>query len=223
MLSDFVAENHDLVVDRARARVAKRSAPRPTDEELARGIPLFVDQLVDALRIKSAEGMLEASAAIHGADMLRMGFTIAQVVPDYGDVCQVVTELAIEREAPISAREFQRLNKCLDDAIAGAVTEYSRVRESSIAHDETERLGFLAHELRNKSNAASMAFRILKDGQVAVGGSTGAVLERNLHGLQDLITRSLAEVRVDSGVKHTERLKVRHLLEEVESEGSMLA
>jgi len=211
------------VVDLARARVAKRSAPRPTDEELARGIPLFVDQLVDALRIKSAEGRLEASAAVHGADLLRMGFTIAQVVHDYGDVCQVITQLAIDQAAHISAREFQRLNKCLDDAIAEAVTEYSRVREGSIADHETERLGFLAHELRNRINAATMAFGILKDGQVSVGGSTGAVLERNLHALQDLITRSLAEVRVQSGVQHSARLKVRHLLEEIEAEASMLA
>jgi signal transduction histidine kinase len=223
MLSDFVAANHDLVVDLARARVAKRAAPRPTDEELARGIPLFVDQLVQVLRVRSGDGTLEASAAIHGADLLRSGFTIAQVVHDYGDVCQVITQLAIDQEAAISAAEFQQLNKCLDDAIAEAVTENSRIREGSIAHDETERLGYLAHELRNKINAASMAFGILKDGRVAVGGSTGAVLERNLHGLQDLITRSLAEVRVDSGVQHRERLKVRHLVEEVEVEGSMLA
>ena len=40
-----------------------------------------------------------------------------------------MTELAIELELPISADEFKTLNRCLDEAIAQAVTEFSRQRE----------------------------------------------------------------------------------------------
>lgn len=94
--------------------------------------------------------------------MSRTGFTIAQVVHDYGDLCQTITELALEQNAPISTQGFKTLNKCLDDAIASAVTEYSRLREVSRNRAETERLGFLAHELRNKINSAMLAFGILK-------------------------------------------------------------
>ena len=43
-----------------------------------------------------------------------------------GDVCQVVTNLAVETNAHISADEFRIFNRCLDDAIAAAVKEYSR-------------------------------------------------------------------------------------------------
>lgn len=98
-----------------------------------------------------------------------------------------------------------------------------RLREVSRAHAETERLGYLAHELRNKINSAMLAFGILKDGQVGVGGSAGAVLDRSLRGLQDLITRSLAEVRVEAGTQHRERINVRELVEEIEVEASMAA
>lgn len=223
MLSEFVASNHDEIVARARDRVAQRAAPSPTTEELERGIPLFVDQLAEALHERGGSAEMDASAAIHGADLLRAGFTIAQVVHDYGDVCQAITELAMDRGAPIGPTDFQRLNKCLDDAIAGAVTEYSRLRAGRRDLDETERLGYLAHELRNMIHAAMLAFNMLKDGQVSVGGSTGAVLERSLKGLQDLITRSLAQVRVDSGVQRRERVEVRDLVEELEVEGAIVA
>jgi signal transduction histidine kinase len=224
MLSEFIEKNHDEIIARSRARVARRSAPRPSDAELNRGLPLFLDQLVETLRIHNAGTPgINTNAVNHGADLLRTGFTIAQVVHDYGDLCQTITELALEQSDPVSTEDFKVLNKSLDDAIAGAVTEYSRLREISRDQAETERLGFLAHELRNKIHSAMLAFGVLKDGKVGVGGSTGAVLERSLRGLQDLITRSLTEVRIDAGLQHRERIDVRQLLEELEVEASISA
>ena len=224
MLSEFIDKNRAEIVARSRARVALRSAPRPTDAELNQGLPLFLDQLVAILRANgSPGGEVETVATKHGADLSRTGFTIAQVVHDYGDLCQTITELALEQSAPIATAEFRTLNKCLDDAIASAVTEYARLREVSRDKDETERLGFLAHELRNRINSAMLAFGILRDGQVGLGGSTGAVLERNLRALQDLITRSLTDVRVDAGVQHRQRINVRELVEELEADATMEA
>jgi hypothetical protein len=65
------------------------------------------------------------TATMHGGDMLHDGFTIEQVIRDYGNVCQAVTNLAVETGALISAREFRTFNRCLDDAMAAAVAEYS--------------------------------------------------------------------------------------------------
>ena len=109
---------------------------------------MFVDQLVDALHLARSSDVIDhaqisKSAAQHSRDALRLGLTIAQVVDDYGDVCQVVTELAVELMAPISGREFRTLNLCLDDAIEGAVTEFARRRERAITDQGTERLGIL--------------------------------------------------------------------------------
>ena len=222
MLSEFIEKNRAEIVARSRARVALRSAPRPTDAELDRGLPLFLDQLVAILRANgTSRSDMGTTAARHGADLSRTGFTIAQVVHDYGDLCQTITELALEQGDSIPTAEFKTLNKCLDDAIASAVTEYARLREVSRDKDETERLGFLAHELRNKINSAMLAFGILKDGQVGLGGSTGAVLDRSLRALQDLITRSLTDARVEAGIQHRERINVRDLVEELEADAAM--
>ena len=62
------------------------------------------------------------------SDLFRQGLTVAQVVHAYGDLCQAITRLAMERDTAIESEEFRTLNLCLDDAIAEAVTEYARQR-----------------------------------------------------------------------------------------------
>ena len=90
---------------------------------------------------------ISKTAVLHGRDLLRQGFTVSQVVHDYGDVCQSITDLAMEMNAPISTDDFRTLNRCLDDAIAGAVTEFGRGRNQSGIDGEVARgqptLGFL--------------------------------------------------------------------------------
>src|SRR6185369_7047814 len=63
-----------------------------------------------------------------------------------------------------------------------------------------ERLGFLAHELRNLIQTATLAVTAMKAGNVGLAGATGAVLDRSLIGLRNLIDRSLADVRVSTGM-----------------------
>jgi hypothetical protein len=128
--------------------------PPPTPAEIEHGVPHFLDQLVEALRLGLASSSEEKTsdigdvARLHGHDLLRQGFSVSQVVHDYGDVCQAITELALETNAPISTDDFRVLNRCLDDAIAGAVTEYGREHHQSGVDGEStrgsEKLGFLA-------------------------------------------------------------------------------
>jgi signal transduction histidine kinase len=220
MLHEFIAINRDEIIRRCRGKVATRSVPPPTDAEIDHGVPVFLDQLADALRLglRSIPD-IGRTALQHGHDMLRQGFTVSQVVHDYGDVCQSITELAVEMNAPISTDDFRTLNRCLDDAIAGAVTEYGRVRNQSTLDGETargsERLGFFAHELRNLVNTAIMAFEVLKTGNVGVAGSTGTVLHRSLVALCGLIDRSLAEIRLTQGVQNPEPFLVSEFIKEL--------
>jgi len=217
VLHDFLESQREEIIDRTRTKVAARPAPRPTDEELTSGIPLFFDQLIDRLRgTAQRPDEMDVSATKQGKDMLRMGFTVGQVVHGYGDVCQAVTELAFETGAPITVGEFHTLNKCLDDAIGNAVVEYGRLREQSLTDAGAERLGDLAHELRNHLNTALLSYRILRDGSVPVGGSTGAVLERSLKGLANLIDGALVEVRLESSEPRLEVMHLAELIEELE-------
>ena len=222
MLHEFLTLYREQIVARSRMKVSGRSAPRPTEVELEKGVPMFVDQLIDTLRREQQTSERETSAVMartaleHGGELRQAGFTVAQVVHGYGDVCQAVTELAVELDTPISPDEFKTLNRCLDEAIAQAVTEFARQRELSAADRNTEQLGFFAHELRNLLGNALLAFEVLKSGTVGVNGSTGGILGRNLLALRDLIDRSLAAVRLEAGLLRREHVTLQQLMEEVE-------
>ena len=220
MLHEFVATNRDEIIRRCRAKVATRLVPPSTDAEIDHGVPLFLEQLVQALRLgKSSGAEIAHSALLHGHDLLLQGFTVSQVVHDYGDVCQAITELAVETRAPISAEDFRVLNGCLDNAIAGAVTQFGREHNQSASDGdnarENEGLGFFVHELRNLIHTAIVAFDVVASGNVGVGGSTGAVLRRSLLGARDLIARSLAEVRLTQGVQNAEAFSVSTFVDEL--------
>jgi hypothetical protein len=169
MLYAFIAVNRDDIIRRCRAKVARRSDPPPTPAEIDHGIPVFLDQLGDALRLGlSSSPEIGKSAVQHGHHLLQQGFTVSQVVHDYGDICQAITELAVELNAPISTDDFRTLNRCLNEAIAGAVTQCTRDRHQSDIEAD------------------------MMHGNVGAAGSTGGVLYRSLTGLRALVERSLA-------------------------------
>ena len=193
MLQEFVTLHREEIIRRCRAKVGKRSAPPSTAAEIEHGVPLFLDQLVEELRGgRSMTHTITKSAMAEGHDLLHEGFTIGQVVHGYGDVCQSVTDLAVELSAPISTEDFRTLNRCLDDAIAGAVTEYDREQDGSVAGetaDESGRARRLVHELRVSIHKASVAFEGVKSGSVGIAGSTGTVLGHSISSAHDLIDR----------------------------------
>jgi signal transduction histidine kinase len=220
MLRDFIAIHREKILARARLRVSARSTPMATHAELTQGLPVFLDQLGEALRRASSHEAtdhedLQLSASQHGHDLFDDGLTVAQVVHDYGDICQVITSLAAEQQAGIPVEEFRTLNLCLDDAIAGAVTSYTLQRGRAISNVGTERLGALAHEMRNVLNAAIMSFASIKKGAVGGAGSTGAMHDRSLMRLNMLIERSLADVRLETGMQNLERIPVWEIVDEV--------
>ena len=224
MLHEFLTANTQEILARTRAKVAARTIPVPTEAELNNGVPIFLSQLIDRLRPSTTDrGAIEVSAVQHGGELLAMGFTVSQVIHGYGDIRQVVMVLADETDARITVDEFRQFNRCLDDAVAHSVTEYERRRDQSIAYQGAERLGSLAHELRNRLSAAMLAVTVLQEGTVGINGSTGAILVRNLRAMRDLINHSLVGVRLESGLGQRRRVSVSELVGEVEVEASLEA
>ena len=224
MLFEFIVLNREDIVNRTRKKVRERAWPSVSDHEIEHGVPLFLTQLADTLRLETtpqpfSSDAIGSTATQHGAELLAAGFSVAQVVHDYGDICQVITEIAIEQHAPITVEEFHTLNRCLDTAIAEAVTEHTRLTALKRSGEEVERLGQAAHELRNLLNGALLAFHALKRGAVAINGTTGAVLGRSLTSLQDLVDRTLSEVRLAAGKQRPERLSVATFVDEIAATG----
>jgi signal transduction histidine kinase len=203
--------------------------------KLSGRISLFLSKLVDTMAVAAANDALKmadpeatiktigVSVAPHDDELWKDGFTVALAVHSYSDVCQVVTELAREANAAISDRDFHILNQCLDDAVAGSVTAYALECKRGVAVEGKERLGVLAHEMRNLLNTATLSFEVIKKGIVGVAGSTAAMHSRSLSGLRVLVERSLAEVRLEVGLPRLERLSVAKFMQEIEDSAVMQA
>ena len=228
MLHTFIDANRDQIIERSRARVEGRPWPSVSPREVEHGVPLFLTQLSETLRLETTDTpfpseAIGSTAAKHGAELLGAGFNVSQVVHDYGDICQVITDLAMEKKAPITVAEFHILNRSLDTAIAEAVTEHARITAQTGSAGEVERLGAAAHELRDILNSALLAFHMLRRGTVAINGSTGEVLGRSLMSLRDVVDRTLSDVRLESGKQRRERLSVTAFLDEVAATGMLHA
>jgi signal transduction histidine kinase len=247
MLHEFLFRNRKELIARCQEKVQKRAPPDSTLNKLDHGVPLFLDQLIKTLKVeqtahpldglkvsgpagggKPAHSELGEMAARHGRELMHRGFSIEQVVHDYGDLCQAITDLAFELNEPVEVTEFRTLNRCLDNAIAMAVTEYTYQRDFVMADQQMDALnvqiGFLAHELRNYLNTATLALYAIKDGNLGLTGATGAVLNRAMVGLRSLIDRSLTDVRMIAGLPtHYELFALNEFIDELKMSGLLEA
>jgi signal transduction histidine kinase len=224
MLHEFLSRNREELVNRCRGKVWKRASPAATASELDHGVPFFLDQLIKTLKVEQTAHPMDSRkvsgaagggkpehselgdmAARHGGELMRRGFTVEQVVHDYGDLCQSITDLAFELNEPVTVDEFRTLNRCLDNAIAMAVTEFTYQRDFLVADKQVQalnvKIGFFAHELRNYLYTATLALFAIRDGNLGLAGATGTVLDRALVGMRALIDRSLSDVRMNAGLE----------------------
>jgi len=228
VLHEFITSHRDPIIARTREKLTDRPWPLASTSELEHGVPLFLTQLSETLRLETtptpfSQKAIGASAAKHGRELRAMGFNISQVVHDYGDICQAITEIAVEQGLPITTEEFHTLNRCLDTAIAEAVSEHARITTDSRSTEEIERSGQLAHETRDILNTALLAFHTLKRGTVAINGSTGTVLGRSLMSLRDLVDNTLSDIRMAANIQRRERVPVAHFLNELAIAGNLHA
>lgn len=210
MMSSFLAAHREDLIRRCTGKVAQRPMRQATELQLSNGIPLFLAQLqrtleaeeqhhpTESLRISGAPGgdalavsEMGISASVHGKQLLGLGFTVDQVVHDYGDLCQAITDLAFEQHAPFAVDEFRTLNRCLDNAIASAVTAFSGQRDASAAaeREASGRMQALLHSLRSSLAAATYAVAAMELGNLPMTGSTGSVLKRSLQAMHDNLAK----------------------------------
>jgi signal transduction histidine kinase len=228
MLYEFVTTYRDAIIAKTRVKVSSRPWPPASTAELENGLPMFLTQLAETLHWEDTATPFSTqaigdSATRHGRDLLALGFTVSQVVHDYGDICQAITELAGDQNAPITTQEFHVLNRCLDTAIADAVTEHARITAESRSADELERIGQVTHEIRNIVNTAILAFDVVKGGTVGVNGNTGAVLARSLTGLRDLVDSTLTDIRTAASHHRPELISVFAFLSDIAAAASLQA
>jgi hypothetical protein len=104
--------------------------------------------------------------------------------------------------------EFRTLNRCLDEAIADAVTAFADERENALLDQAMhlhDRLGALAEEQRRLVDIALQTLAAIQTGNVGATGATGGALTRTLIELRHIIETTLPEIRLISGMTTTPR------------------
>jgi signal transduction histidine kinase len=200
MLYNFLESYRKEILVLTEQKTLKLAGSLPSSEELKKGLPIFLENLIFYLKSPNmhtpCEKQIVAGAAHHGKELLRLNYTLSHVIHAYGAMCQAVTELADLKRVEISAHDFNEFNMCLDIAIAAAASEFQF--NSALASEERElqHIGSLVHELRNALSSATIAHEMIRQGIVANSGSTSRVLGENLSRMRHLIDRSLSEVRM---------------------------
>ena len=182
-----------------RASITGASLPR---SELLDHMPAFVGEIIDALHpVASSQPAASDHAEEHGAQRLRLGFDVAEVVREYGMLHECILDLAQQAGLTLTVREQRVVAEWLNAGIADAVAQYSKQRDLELQRQASEHLGFIAHELRNPISAAGLAFRRLKNGPLAQGGRAVEQLERGLRRTIDIIDATLEHASMKLGVE----------------------
>jgi signal transduction histidine kinase len=224
-LHEVLSAKRDEVVVRWKAQIRGKLAPETMPPlELVNHIPRFITEIVAALRADAGLSSLGPSpdesttAADHGAQRLRLGFSLDSVVREYGALRESIVATARDAGAHLTLGELQVLFDAIVSGIAQAVTEYSRQRDSELLRQANEHFAFIAHELRDPLSAAMSSFLILKSsGQVPVGSRFVDAVDRGLQRTRELIDQTLQTARVASGIElRRQSTTLKILFEEAE-------
>jgi signal transduction histidine kinase len=199
-LSEFLVRHRELIERRTSEVFLARSAPTPTESEWRRGVPIFMEHLIEILD----RGDVAETATDFGRRLFGLGFTVSELVHGYGSVCEVVTQLAREVGEDIGTSDLEVFNRVLYVAMAESVTAHER-----------ERTAALAHELRNVLYAATVSLEVMKKG-IETGGSTSDALDRSLTLMGTLIDRSLAEAPLQAeAAPSAERFRLADAVDQI--------
>ena len=232
MLHEFLTRERESVLLRCKQQMMKNLGTRQTSEMVEEGLPVFYDQLIEILQrdgsfeldsesnptAMATRSSAAEAARNQGKEYLRLGYPISEVVHSYGAICQSITGAANIQDFNITSHEFRQLNLSLDIAIAEAVTEFQKVQTEWVTNAEVERLGFLAHELRNSLMGASLALEMIQSGDVGIKSATSSILDQSLQRMKELIDTSLTEVRLRiEPVAHLLLVRVSEIMSEIEA------
>ena len=140
-LAQLLSSRRDDIVARFVSVLERREVAPPDTARsaLVDHVPSFVDSLAAEVashhRVGQREDPGDSSSAgrDHGADRFRHGYDLDAIVREYGVLRHAILDLAKEEGVAIGIDEFDVLAKCINVAVAEAVSEYARHRDEELA------------------------------------------------------------------------------------------
>ena len=203
MLSDFIDTHRQAILGELSRRLTLQERTDCHAVDCMALLPEFVREVQHVLEPgrSSDEHAIAAIARIgdlHGLRLHGMKIPPAMVAFSFGLVCEVVSGLAGTQGLSIPGNEVQVMNAAIDHGVAHALDQYWDRTAAQSARASAERLGTLAHELRNALMTATFASESLRTGLAGTRSRTTAILQRSLERMRALITDTLDGVREES-------------------------
>ena len=213
-LAALIGQERDVLLATWRQQVRELPSARHLDIPVLNDhIPLFLDELVAALRADSRqtipEALVEASPPAHGLQRLQEAFDIQEVVAEYNILRGCIHDLAEKNGLGLLGESFHVLNRVFDQAIGLALQTYATQQALEVQKRREEYLAFVAHDLRTPLNAISLATRVLEltFEERTARADTAKMLKtlgRNVQQLRLLVEKVIEEntnLRTEAGVK----------------------
>jgi signal transduction histidine kinase len=184
MLTEFLAGSRARILALARAKISALTRSGHGGAAAEERLPKLYQRL--------AQTVESAARYPHGRSPMGDDFALPQAAHGYVALGQAIAETATALGVEISPSERRALNRGLELAIADAAAGHKGTGPPASDFDETTRMGFLVHELRNALSCVFVAQAMLKKSP----GASNALLERNLQNMRSMLDRASTEVRL---------------------------
>lgn len=240
-LAVHLSSQHEEIVDRWRVICESDDemavVSKLTRSEFRDNIPAAIDGFCRVLRMGDREATYEAirdEVAKHGHHRWKQGFSLEQLIRDWGHLNRVLLGLSAEflrrsgeADADDAIAAFDRLEHFMTEAISGSVRRFDDLRRAeaaSLARDlqsVKEKFGTLtesrgqmlreaAHDIRGGLSAIAGASAVLKHTQTPTASllDTLDVLDQGVQSVQDMLNSLLDLSRLESGADGVKLLSV---------------
>lgn len=184
MLTGLLAGSRARILALARARTSALARSGHDCSAADERLPKLYQRLV---RIVENEARYP-----HGRSHAGVDIALSHAAHGYVALGQAITETATALGVELSPSERRALSRGLELSLSDAAAGYKGKSLTAEDYDETTRMGFLVHELRNALSCVFVAHAMHKKSPSAAN----ALLERNLQNMKSMLDRASIEVRL---------------------------
>jgi signal transduction histidine kinase len=222
-LASYIEANKDRLIEQWKVNAVERLAIRLEHSTLLNDLPLFIDELVEALRTDPAEWVAFEGAKTHGQQRMRLGIDIGGLTEEMALVGETVIELACRDGEQFAGDQIVFLMRAVGRGAAISVNAYAAMRDRELADQAAQHFSFIAHEIRNPLHNIRLAITILESCTAETRAALRTRLDRWFDQLARLIDDSLVQARLYGEPNlQPQRIGVRELidlaLEDVETQ-----
>jgi signal transduction histidine kinase len=161
LLADFISANKEQVIKRWEVAAKERLSLTLDTSELINDLPLFLDDLVEALRSAAGKWPEMSGARKHGRRRMRRGIDVGALSEEMTLVGEIILDLINEGEMSVPAEEVRELFHVMGRGVAASVRAYAALRDREIVEQATQHYSFIAHEIRGPLQTARLTVAML--------------------------------------------------------------